>query len=283
MVRDTGHEDLRASSERIEALLQSFAGALPPAQARAKAEELVGTLVRLYGAALSRILHVLREAYGDDARGVLEQLTQDELVGSVLVLHGLHPLSLEERIEKALDTVRPYIASHGGRVELLGIDGSIARLRMAGSCHGCPSSNATLKLAVERAILEACPEIAEVQAEGAQRSDSGSLQILSDWLSLQTLPEFAANDCAVFELADTPVLLLRNGTTLYAYRNQCPSCLRALTEASLEHDALTCPACGARFDVVHAGRSLEGGKSSLEPFPLVSEAGRIRLTIPVTA
>lgn len=281
-MRDTGQEeDLRASSERIEALLQSFGGALPPAQARAKAEELTGMLVRLYGAALTRILQVLREVCADDAQRIVERLVQDDLVGSVFILHGLHPLSLEERIERALDTVRGYIASHDGRVELLGVDGGVARVRMSGSCHGCPSSNATLKLAVERAILEACPEITDVHADGTERADPGSLRILSDWLTLEALPEFVAGDCATLELAGTPVLLLRHGPTLYAYRNQCPSCLRSLATARFERPIVACGACGARFDAVHAGRSLEAGNPPLEPFPLVSEAGRIRLAIPV--
>lgn len=282
MVRDSRRDDLRASSERIEALLHGFSGAMPPAQARAKAEELVGTLVLLYGTALTRIVETLHEKYGDRAHELIEILARDDLVGSVLVLHGLHPLSLEERIEKALDTVRPYIASHDGRIELLGVEENVAHVRLSGSCHGCQSSTATLKLAVERAVLDACPEIAEVRGEGNESPGTSSLQIVSDWLSPQSLPEFAPNGCARFELAGVPVLLLRSGAALYAYRDRCPECLHALSDAALERETLTCAACGARFDVVHAGRSLSGSRSALEPFPLVRDSDRIRLAIPVT-
>ena len=74
-------------------------------------------------------------------------------MGGLLLLHGLHPLDLEARVRQALDKVRPYLRSHGGNVELLGVDEGVVRLRLEGSCHGCPSSAATMRQTIEEAIL----------------------------------------------------------------------------------------------------------------------------------
>ena len=94
----------------------------------------------------------------------VERLVADDLVGSLLILHGLHPLDLEARVVAALDSVRPYLGSHGGDVEVLGIDEDegVLHLRMLGSCDGCPSSSVTLQQAVKQAIEEAAPEIVHI-------------------------------------------------------------------------------------------------------------------------
>jgi Fe-S cluster biogenesis protein NfuA len=81
-------------------------------------------------------------------------------------LHGLHPVPVRERVIGALDEVRPYLASHGGGVELLGVADGVVRLRLEGSCHGCPSSAATLRGAVEEAIARAAPDVERVETEG---------------------------------------------------------------------------------------------------------------------
>src|SRR4051812_47582441 len=67
---------------------------------------------------------------------------------------------------QALDKVRPYLASHGGNVEGLGLEDGGGRLRLRGSCQSCPSSSMTLKPAIEGAIMEAAPDVASIEAEG---------------------------------------------------------------------------------------------------------------------
>ena len=86
--------------------------------------------------------------------------------GCILLLHGLHPLDLETRVRQALDKVRPLLRSHGGNVELLGLAGGVARLRMLGSCDGCPSSAMTLKTAIEEAIYEKAPDVTAIEVDG---------------------------------------------------------------------------------------------------------------------
>ncbi|MFN2418747.1 MAG: NifU family protein, partial [Candidatus Limnocylindria bacterium] len=151
--------DPRAASERVQALLAELATESP--QVADRAEELVRQLMQLYGAALSRIVDATREVEGE-ASATLAKLVDDELVASLLVLHDLHPQALGDRVQAALDKVRPYLGSHGGSVEIVGIEDETVHIRMAGSCNGCPSSAVTLTYAIERAILEVAPEIARV-------------------------------------------------------------------------------------------------------------------------
>ena len=117
-------------------------------------------VTELYGAGLGRVLEIV----GLAAPELLARLGEDELVASLLVVHGLHPVTVEARVEAALASVRPLLAHHDGDVELLAIDpdAGAVMLRLLGSCDGCPSSSVTLQLAVEQAIFEAAPEIARI-------------------------------------------------------------------------------------------------------------------------
>jgi Fe-S cluster biogenesis protein NfuA len=131
--------------------------------------ELVQALVELYGEGLARIV-----AHDPDC---MAGVADDELVSHLLLLHGLHPVPLEDRVRGALAEVRPYLSQHGGDVELLGIEEGVARLRLQGTCNGCPSSTATLRHAIEDAIQRVAPDIEEIEAEGAVEPPSGLLQI----------------------------------------------------------------------------------------------------------
>src|SRR5436190_1394538 len=149
----------RSVGERIEELL----GGLVAGPSRQTAEELVRLLIGMYGDGLERVITLLRQR----DPSLVRQLAEDELVESLLLLHDLHPLDVDTRIQRALDKVRPYLGSHAGGVEYLGTgpDG-VARLRLEGSCHGCPSSTVTVRLAIEGAVQDAAPEVTEVVVEG---------------------------------------------------------------------------------------------------------------------
>jgi Fe-S cluster biogenesis protein NfuA len=141
---------------QVEVLLEAVE-AIPDPRSRDTAMDLVQALLDVYGEGLARIV-----AASD---GMAGELAQDELLAHLLLLHGLHPVPLEHRVREALDEVRPYLAAHGGDVELLGVEDGVARLRLKGSCSGCPSSALTLKHAVEEAITRAAPDVADIVAE----------------------------------------------------------------------------------------------------------------------
>jgi Fe-S cluster biogenesis protein NfuA len=120
----------------------------------------------MYGAGWEHAVTVLRGA-GPTGTALLDELAADDLVSALLALHGLHPRSVEERVNSALDQVRPYLGSHAGGVTLLGIDDDgVVRLRLEGSCDGCPSSLQTVRAAVEGAVADAAPEVTGVEVEG---------------------------------------------------------------------------------------------------------------------
>lgn len=143
---------------RVEALLDELDGMSDPVAQR-RALEAVQALVEFYGEGLAR---VVARAGPELAR----ELADDELVGHLMILHELHPEPLEARVRGALEQVRPYLESHGGDVELREVVAGKVRLRLQGSCSGCPSSTATLEHAIEEEIRKAAPEIEEIEAEG---------------------------------------------------------------------------------------------------------------------
>lgn len=281
--------NLRAVAGRIETLVQEF-GALPDPRARQKAEEIVRLLMQLYGAGLAKILDVAI-AGTDETAGAREKLfkrlAEDPLVTSLLVLHELHPQDTESRITDALERVRPYLGSHGGNIALLGVAGGVVRLRLEGSCDGCPSSSLTMKLAVEKAIQEAAPEIERIEVEESNHSaapieSSGSAKTTAfgEWIALNRLPEFNANNLAAAELSGTKFILCRVGETLYAYQDVCPSCGASLAQAALRGDLLACAGCQRNYDVRLAGRCVDNGDAHLEPLPLLAEDHIVRISIP---
>src|SRR6266516_6639987 len=149
---------------RIETLIQEIA-AFPDPHARATAEELVKALLDMYGEGLNRLLEITAAS---EVSGIalINIFAEDELLSALFTLHGLHPLDIETRILQALDEVRPYLKSHGGNVEFVRVEDDIAHLRLEGSCHGCPGSTVTLKLAIEEAIYKAAPDLNGLKVEG---------------------------------------------------------------------------------------------------------------------
>jgi Fe-S cluster biogenesis protein NfuA/nitrite reductase/ring-hydroxylating ferredoxin subunit len=288
--------DLRATGDRIEVLLE--AASAGGRVARERAEELVLLVVDLYGAGLERLLEIVHEAgrLDDD---VLARLADDDLVASLLAVHGLHPYDVEARVARALDDVRPYLGSHGGDVELLGItEDGVVRLRMLGSCDGCPSSSVTLTLAVETAIQAAAPEVSGIEVEQPavagpvipvtalrSRLDAGPLP--AGWTTVEGLGALASGEIGGFSVGGLPVAGIRLGSDLFAYRNGCPVCGASLADGVLDRrlggraaDAvLSCGTCSAHFDVRRAGRGLDGTEVHLEPLPLLVRDGVVALAV----
>lgn len=279
----------------VEGLLDELES-LPDPAARDVALEAVQAVLQLYGAGLQRIVARL-------GTGPATALAQDELVEHLLLLHGLHPVSVEERVVSALDGVRPYLGSHGGDVELLGVSDGVARVRMRGSCEGCPASAMTLRLAIEDAVLKGVPDVERVEAEdeGAGQAAPAASPLLqievmppaapeAAWAPAGALPQLPAGGLLLKEIAGERILFVRLGDgTPYAYLPQCPGCHESVQEGSLASEGLvgaelTCPHCGHRYDVVRAGRCLDAPELHLEPVPLlVDEAGLVRVAVQAPA
>ena len=257
--------------ERVTALTEEVAALADPA-ARALAEELAAAVVQLYGEGLERIVAALEP-------GALSALADDGLVASLLLIHGLHPIALEVRVQAALDGVRPYMESHGGDVELLGVVDGVARLRLSGSCKGCSASQTTMELAIERALEEAAPDLRGLDVEGVvappPRPD-GDPTAAAQWIELDGVAGLARGELVAAE----PGLLVANvAGTLLAYHDACAGCGDALTRGELVGGRLTCRGCGMAFDLPRAGRCVGDEELQLRPVPLLRNGGPVRVAL----
>ncbi len=272
------NRELQERSARVEALLDDFRAA-GDEQALERAEELVRALMGLYAVGLARVVDLA------DETSLLRRLADDPVTGSLLVLHDLHPDDVGTRIQVALDRVRPYLGSHAGGVELTGVDEEgVAHLTLEGSCHGCPSSAVTVTTTVERAVLEAAPEVVAVDVTGVvAQSSSPLLQIglrpgLESRAPAGTAPQWAhlestapSGATTVVEVDGEAILLANLAGTAYAYRDRCPRCTASLAGSRLSGDELACPTCGALYDVRLAGRGADAEAGHLEPLPLLPD------------
>ena len=296
-------DDLQADEliGRVEGLLEELESLADP-KARELATTTVQALLDLYGEGLDRIL---------DGAGPEQATTLagDDVISHLLLLHGLHPVPVEERVQAGLEEVRPYLDSHGGNVQLVSVEDGVARLRMEGSCEGCPASAMTLKLAIEEAVFKAAPDVESVEAEGAVE-DAPSSKLLqiemvggelpmsgsglpmadangsadgsadASWAMAGSLPQLSGGGTLLKEVSGHELLFLRLDGASYAYRPRCPGCEGSLEGAPLAGAELTCPACGHRYDARRAGRCLDQPKLFLEPVPLLTDdSGLVRVAV----
>jgi len=288
----------RTAGDRIQTLLDSCAANGPAAYERA--QQLVREVVGLYGAGLARVVQ-LTELPGQDP-GLLERLAADDLVASLLLVHGLHPHDVHRRVSDALDRVRPYLGSHGGDVDLLEVtDDDVVRLAFKGSCKSCPSSAVTLELAVEDAVRAAAPEISSIEVvapepatttAGVIPAESLLAQVHSNeqrhsnghtattWHPVPELAELAPGEVAGFVIAGTTILACRVDDQMFAYRDHCPICDDSLAGSQLHGPLLRCRRCQTDFDVVHAGAGVaDGSGGHLDPVPLLTRDGRLSVAL----
>ncbi|HEY2574684.1 MAG TPA: NifU family protein [Streptosporangiaceae bacterium] len=286
---------VKQAGDRIEEILGGLRSGDP--SAAAAAEELTGLLVGLYGDGLAHIMAALG-ASGQAGAGLAAKLTEDPLVESLLLLHDLHPLDVDARVQRALDQVRPYLGSHAGGVEYLGVSDGVARLRLEGSCHGCPSSTVTVRLAIEDAVKNAAPEVTEVAVEGmtepppksppllqiGQRPDGTGapppLAVDGDgaWVTLPDIGPPSSRPVGA-SAGGLLVLVCAVRGTLYAYRDLCPSCGASMAAGHLDREVLSCP-CGKRYDVRAAGRGVDDPGLHLDPLPLLADSQGVRVAVP---
>jgi Fe-S cluster biogenesis protein NfuA/nitrite reductase/ring-hydroxylating ferredoxin subunit len=299
----------RTAGDRIQTLLDASAGS--GTVVRERTEQLAAELTDLYGAALERMVSIVAESDPE----LVGRFAADELVASLMLVHGLHPHGVERRIEDALDSVRPYLGSHGGDVTLLEVvdsqDGPVVRLQFAGSCKSCPSSAVTLEFAVEDAVRAAAPEITSIEVvaaepEGAASASSGSSGLISvdslmsrvhtkdsagaAWHPVPDIGDLGPGEVGGFLVAGVPILACRIGDDLYAYHDRCGRCHDSMAGTALHRPmgapigqaVLRCPHCQAHFDAVHAGAGLDDAAenaSHLDPIPLLLRDGVLSVAV----
>jgi Fe-S cluster biogenesis protein NfuA/nitrite reductase/ring-hydroxylating ferredoxin subunit len=294
---DQGEELLdrvRRLTERVEAIED-------PA-ARGAAQELVAAILEMHGAGLAKIGEVLAEAgvAGEEAR---RKLLDDGVVASLLLIHDLYPVPLEERVREALEGVRPYMESHEGNVELLGVSGGVVRIALKGSCDGCPASASTLELAIREALEREAPDMVGLEVEGLVEGPAAiapggtELPVIQStgngsgsapparpgspapiWMPLEA-PRPEPGEVASLTVGGMAMAVANVSGGLLAFRDACASCGGPIAGGRLKGGVLSCPSCERRFYLPRAGRSMDEERLLLEPVPLLESGGEITVAV----
>jgi len=157
------HKDTREQVERIEVLLRRFEDS-PDKSARENAGELIQALMDVHGAGLARIIETIA-AEGLTGRNILKKLAGDAVVGGLLALYGLHPISVSDRVSAAIAELQTALQSHQATLEIISLQGGTARLRLVATGSGCHSGGTGLRQLVEDSLIGAAPELTHVEIE----------------------------------------------------------------------------------------------------------------------
>jgi Fe-S cluster biogenesis protein NfuA/nitrite reductase/ring-hydroxylating ferredoxin subunit len=275
-------QEFERKTRRLESLLQAIGG-LEDERARRSALDAVQALLEVHRDVLLRVL----ELAGPE---VTSALAHDDLVSGLLLLHGIHPLPLAERVALVLEKVRPYMGSHGGGVEVLEVGEEVVRLQLEGSCHGCPSSTATMRNAIQQALAESAPDVARIEVEGVVEPPRqagfvpigaiGRPEPRSSWHVVEGVGELPPGGMLARDVEGVRIAFCRLGDQPYAYLDRCPACAASMDGLGPDGAALTCSGCGRRYDARRAGRCLDEPALQLEPVPLLAGDGGVRIAVP---
>ncbi len=167
-MRDHNDRQFQDNLARIEQLIVDSEQAADPL-VHEKTKELLQTLLDLHSAGLARLIEIVSRA-GESGQAMAYAFTQDELVNPLLLLYGLHPLSMEERVRQAVEKVRPSLGVHGVTAEILSVDRDRVTLAVHynGNGKGQGSFATSVKQALEEGLCEAAPELSVVEIRGLE-------------------------------------------------------------------------------------------------------------------
>jgi Fe-S cluster biogenesis protein NfuA len=161
-------KDFHSRVQKIGGLVHDLETIADPAS-RAAAKELVQLLMDLHGTGLERIMEVVFQS-GETGAKIIDDLGQDPLVSSLLVLYGLHPDDLQTRVERKLKQIVSKLHKMGAEASLLDVVDGKVRLRASLNTHSCGSTSRTVQTTLEEAIYEAAPDLSSLVIEGLQES-----------------------------------------------------------------------------------------------------------------
>ncbi|MGL9622936.1 NifU family protein [Bradyrhizobium sp. U531] len=281
----TTRDDLAGLVGDIERLEAIFATWDHTQQAAVGAYKLA--IEALEGEALRRLIRALKT--DPAALAAMKNAVADEVVYAVLRRHQLVKPSLNERVEAALEGVRPMLGSHGGNVELVKVSPPKVEVRFIGACDGCPASALTFHAGVKKAVQEACPEITEiVQVKGLGNSaDSGvrfvspfALDAKGDWLSAGLLADIPEGAVRATTIGGEKVLLSRVGASVTCFQNACAHLGFPIHDGEVESGIITCPHHGFQYDL-SSGECLTAPEVALQSHAVRVIDSRVEVRISV--
>ena len=279
-INETDFEKLLKDIQLLESIVATWGE-----KERSTVDALKRAIDALNKEALSRLIRTLKS----DANAVstLKEAISDEVVYSVLRHHQLIKPSLNERVEAALESVRPSLQGHGGNVELVAIEPpNKAVIRLIGACSGCPASELTLTEGVEKAIKETCPEITEiVRAKGICNSDK-PVHFVSPfargedrvWLFACELEQIPEDNFLVCEVGGQSVLLARFAEKVVCYQNACAHLGMPLDMGEVTNGVLKCPYHSFEY-LLESGECLTVPEVQLHTHAVRVEGNRVELSL----
>jgi nitrite reductase/ring-hydroxylating ferredoxin subunit/Fe-S cluster biogenesis protein NfuA len=222
---------------------------------KSAAEAYKRALEALHGEALRRLIRALKS--NPAAYAAMKQAVGDEVVYAVLRRHGLLKPSLDERLNDALEAVRPMLATHGGDVAIVKIEPPRVEVKFSGTCDGCAASALTFQAGVKKAIQDACPEITEVVqvkglAPGAKNTSYQSPFASKDtqeWIPVGALNDIPDGQVRHLEAGDRRVFLFRNARDVTCFDDECAHMGSPIASGSVANGILTCPRHRFRYDL----------------------------------
>lgn len=272
---------LAGDIERLEMIFEGWEET-PRGAARAYGR----AIEALHGEALRRLIAALKR--DPAALAAMKTAVTDEVVYSVLRRHGIVKASLTERVETALESIRPMLASHGGDVELVSVTPPAIEVRFTGACDGCPASQLTFHAGVKKAVEDACPEITEIlQVKGAAASANGdSVRFVSPfalgqggtWHWAAKLTDIPEAGIKALVLDGEKVLLSRRGSIVTCFQNACAHLGLALDDGEVKNGVITCPYHYFQYDLA-SGECLTAPSVQLQPHAVRVVGGRVEVRL----
>jgi hypothetical protein len=162
----TDEKDFQNRVQKIGQLVRDLETVADPA-ARAATKELVQLLMDMHGAGLERVMEIVFQS-GEQGAGLIEELGQDPLVSSLLVLYGLHPDDLQTRVERKLKQVDSKLHKMGAEAGLVSVQDGHIHLKAHVDGHSCGSTARSVQTILEEAIYEAAPDLSSLKVEGLE-------------------------------------------------------------------------------------------------------------------
>jgi len=235
----------------LEGITQAWSG-----EQQATVERLKSAIEALHREGLLRLIRGLRDDAAAAAR--LGAIVRDPFVFGMLRLHGLVRDPLEARVRAALVSVEPFLAQHGGGVELVAVKPpDTVEVRLTGACQGCPASGQTLRDGVERAIREHAPEIVRVLQVRSGPIDSKTIPLHfispfaraadAGFIDLCALDDLPIGKAQLRKLGDREVLLYRDHEQVGCVDNMCAHMGMPLDGGEVADGVIECPFHGFRY------------------------------------
>jgi Fe-S cluster biogenesis protein NfuA/nitrite reductase/ring-hydroxylating ferredoxin subunit len=220
-------------------------------------------------------------------RPAIELIADGELehpvARALLAMYDLAEVDERILVEEALDSVRPYIESHGGAVDLLSLEDGVVHVRMSGSCHGCAASAQTLRRGIEEALREHYPGFREVVPHEPEQAAPQLLQIEDlrrpVFRDVEAAP--APGELAASDVEGVAVLLANVEGEVYAFRNGCPVDGLPLEGGRVAGAVIVCPWHNCAYDARSGKRVDEPEADGLAVIPVAAGDGGVRVAVNV--